>query len=142
MNFIRTMIFLKYKIKVVYHFQMGQDNNLVERHSLSSEFHMLKWSNIYGFGTINLSLDCLVFWGEGGGHTSTLPPSGPATDHSTYRNAYPTWLKRKWHFRILPHKISRTCMCFLKHRNFSRQQSYGFYGKEISLSGVLHELKL
>ena len=100
MNFIRTMIFLKYKIKVVYHIQMGQDNNLVERHSLSSEFHMLKWNNIYGFRNINLSLDCLIFSGKRGGHTSTLPPSGPATDQCIYPNAYLTRLKRKWHFRF------------------------------------------
>ena len=74
MNFIRTMIFLKYKIKVVYHIQMGQDNNLVERHSLSSEFQMLKWSNIYGFGNINLSLDCLIFSGKRGGIHQLCPP--------------------------------------------------------------------
>ena len=77
--------------KVVYHSQMGKDNNLVEMQTFSSEFHLPKRRSIYGFGncrdqslslyllplSLFLSFSLSLFRG---GERLLHPPSGSATD--------------------------------------------------------------
>ena len=50
------MIFLNYKIKVVYQNQMVKDNNLVERQNFSSDFIYRNEVVFTGTGTVDLSL--------------------------------------------------------------------------------------
>ena len=61
------MILLKYKIKVVYHSQMGKDTNLVERQTFSSDLRVREPSlsvclSVSLSLSLSLSLSSLLKW--------------------------------------------------------------------------------